>query len=146
MRLGDSTKVGQGNVPLRYGLSAAYDGVPGAVFTVRAARENWTDLKGLGSAGLGLNDATDLAVGAEVAGPRTAADGVVMLRLGYRNRGSPFLYDGHEVKESSVGGGVGIPLGATRAFVDIGLSRVSRTSATIKENAWLLSIGVGIKP
>lgn len=145
MRLGDSTRVGSGRIPFRYGVSAAFDGVPGAVFAVRYASERWSDLRGLGSAALGIADASDLSVGAEAAGPRVGS-GSMMFRLGYRSRGLPFTYLGSDVRESSYGGGIGTPIGGTRAFLDLGLARVARQAAGVKENAWLLSIGVGIKP
>jgi hypothetical protein len=145
MRLGDSTRVGSGRIPLRYGLSVAYDGVPGAVFAVRYAGERWSDLRGLGSASLGIADASDLSVGAEAAGPRVGT-AAMMFRLGYRSRGLPFTYLGDNVREASYGGGVGIPIGGTRAFLDLGLARDARRAAGVKESAWRLSIGVGIKP
>ncbi len=145
MRLGDSTRVGSGRIPLRYGISVAYDGVPGAVFSARYAGERWSDLRGLGSASLGIADASDLSVGAEAAGPRVGS-AAMLFRLGYRSRGLPFTYVGNDVREASYGGGVGVPIGGTRAFLDLGLARAARRAAGVKEDAWLLSIGVGIKP
>ncbi|MCC7194865.1 MAG: hypothetical protein IT356_04845 [Gemmatimonadaceae bacterium] len=145
MRLGDSVRVGSGRVPLRYGASVLYDGVPGAVFAVRYSRERWTDLRGLGSSSLGIADATDFSAGAEAAGPRLGPS-TVTFRLGYRARGLPFTYLGDRVGETMAGGGIGVPLGGTRAFLDLGLARVARRAADVRERAWIMSLGVGIKP
>jgi hypothetical protein len=145
MRIDSATKVGQGTVPFRYGLSASYDGVPGAVFSARFAADKWSDLHGLGSATLGLKDATDMSVGTEIAGPKIAGS-AVLLRAGYRSRGLPFSYGTNPVNESSVSGGAGIPLIGGRANVDVGLTRATRTAGGISEKAWLVSIGVGIRP
>ena len=145
MRLGDSTVVGRGTVPLRYGVSASYDGVPGAVFTGRIGGDRWSDLRGLGSAALGLKDATDMSVGAELAGPRISGS-PVLLRGGYRSRGLPFTYRTSAVNESSTSGGVGIPLIGGRAIIDVGAMHSTRSSGGVSEKSWLLSIGVGIRP
>ncbi len=145
LRLGDSTVVGTGKIPMRMGLTASYDGIPGAVFTGRVARERWTDLRGLGTSELGLEDATDVSAGAEVLGPRIG-NGQMVLRTGYRTRGLPFTFGTTAVKERLVTGGVGIPLGGSRAVIDIGLARATRTAAAISEKAWLVSFGVGIRP
>lgn len=146
MRLGDSTIVGEGKVPFRYGLSAAYDGIPGAVLIAHVGGDKWTDLRGLGSATLGLKDGTDVSLGAEVAGPRVS-EVSSMLRLGWRSRGLPFTYAGSGVTETAMTGGVGIPIIGGRTMVDVGVARVNRSGAgAIREKAWLVSIGVGIRP
>lgn len=145
MRLGDTTLVGSGTIPLRAGLTASYDGLAGTVFTVRVGKERWTDFRGLGSSALGLKDATDVSVGMEVLGPSLGATPMV-IRTGYRVRGLPFTYGTTAVREGSFAGGLGIPVGGSRAMLDLGVSRATRTAATITEKAWLMSIGVGIRP
>lgn len=145
MRLGDSTLTGRGKVPFRYALSVAYDGVPGALFAVRFGGDKWSDLKGLGSSGLGLKDATDLSAGAEIIGPRTGSAAVVF-RAGFRSRGLPFTYQGSAVNETSYAAGTGIPIVGGRAMVDLGFSHASRSLGAINEKAWTVSVGVGIRP
>jgi hypothetical protein len=145
MRLGDSTVVGKGKVPLRYGASAAYDGIPGSIFSVRIGGERWSDLRGLGESTLGLKDATDLALGTEISGPRISGT-PVLFRAGYRSRGLPFAFGANGVSESSLSGGVGMPLIGGRAVVDVGVVRASRTSVGVSEKAWVVSVGVGIRP
>lgn len=145
MRVGDSTNVGEGKVPLRYGVSASYDGVPGAVFSARLGGDRWSDLKGLGSSSLGLKDALDMSVGTEITGPRLSG-APVMFRAGYRTRGLPFTYGSSAVTESSVAGGVGVPVIGGRAIIDFSAVHASRSSGAVAEKSLLLSIGIGIRP
>lgn len=145
MMQGDSTEVGSGRVPLRFGVSATYDGIPGSAFSIRYSHDRWSDLRGLGSATLGLQDASDLSVGAEIAGPRIGT-GVMLVRGGFRTRGLPFTYQGTAVGETSFTGGVGMPIAGNRGFVDVSAARAVRSVSNVSEHAWLLSIGVGIKP
>lgn len=144
-RQGDSTVVGRARIPLRMGVTASYEGVPGAIFSARVARERWSDLEGLGSASLVLEDATDIALGTEVLGPRVGS-AQWLLRGGYRARGLPFGYDGDAVNERTISGGLGIPIGASRGFLDIALARSVRSADVVRERAWVLSVGVGIRP
>lgn len=145
LRLGDSTIVGSGRIPLHLGASASYDGIPGTVFSLHVAKDQWTDLRGLGSESLGIQDATDVAVGTEVAGPRVGGS-QMLVRAGFRTRGLPFTYGTTPVKENSFSTGVGIPIAGTRAIMDLGLVRASRTASSVSEKAWLVSVGIGIKP
>lgn len=145
MRSDDSSVVGSGKVPLRLGVSATFDGIPGAVVSGRVSRDRWTDLAGMGLSTLGLNDATDIAIGTEITGPRMGAN-AVLIRAGYRSRGLPFTYGTSPVNEKSASGGVGVPVFGGRTMIDLGVVRATRTSANISEKAWLLSVGVGIRP
>jgi hypothetical protein len=144
-RQGDSTVVGRAHIPMRMGVTASYEGVPGAIFSARVARERWSDLEGLGSSSLVLEDATDIAFGTEVLGPRVGS-AQWLLRGGYRARGLPFGYDGDAVNERTISGGLGIPIGASRGFLDIALARSVRSADVVRERAWVLSVGVGIRP
>jgi hypothetical protein len=145
MRLGDSAVVGRARVPLHWGVTLAWDGIPGSIFALRLARDRWSDLAGLGSSALGLRDATDLGLGAEIAGPRLR-EAPSFARLGYRSRDLPFLYEGQAVRERALAFGLGVPLAAGRTMIDIGFVRASRAAAGARERAWQLSIGVGIRP
>jgi hypothetical protein len=58
----------------------------------------------------------------------------------------PAGYDGQAVRESSWNGGLGVPVAAGRAVIDLGLVRATRTAPGVTETAWLVSLGVGIRP
>ena len=145
VRMGDSTVLGEGRVPGRYGVGLAFDGVPGTVFSARFNTERWSDLKGLGSTTLQLHDATEAAAGVETVGPHVAGLTTV-LRLGYRDRGLPFSSDANTVKERSVTGGVGLPLARGFMGVDVAVARAVRTSGAVSETGWIVSVGLAIRP
>ena len=145
IRMGDSTVLGEGRVPGRYGVGLAYDGLPGTVFSARFNTERWSDLKGLGSPGLQLHDATEAAAGVETIGPRFGGQTTV-LRLGYRDRGLPFSADANPVKERSINGGVGLPVARGYMAIDLGVAHAVRTSGAISETGWIVSVGLAIRP
>jgi hypothetical protein len=145
MRIGDSTVVGTASVPNRWSLSAAYDGFAGSAVAVRYGRERWSSMDGLGSAGLVIRDAAELAGGLELAGP-TVSGLPMAVRLGYRARDLPFAVGVEKVSEQSFSGGVGIPLASGRGAADLSLARAHRTAVGLGETGWILSIGFSIKP
>ena len=145
VRLGDSTTIGSGKVPSRFGASVAFDGITGSVFALRWSTEKWSDLKGLGSSKLPLHDASELTGGVEIAGPKI--DGVPMgIRFGWRQRDLPFSAGPTVVKEQGYTGGVGIPLGNGRAAIDLGLQFAKRTQGALTENGTIVSVGFSIRP
>jgi hypothetical protein len=145
MRAGDSTVVGTAHVPDRWSASAAYDGFGGSVFAVRYATEKWSSMRGLGSPGLPINDATEFSAGGEIAGPKVS--GVPMaLRLGYRSRDLPFSLDATKVKEQSATAGLGIPFSNGRGSADLSGAPTRRSAGDARETGWILSFGIGIRP
>lgn len=145
MRDGDTTEVGRGRVPLRAAVSALYDGIPGSTFMIRFGTDKWSDMNGLGLATLPMRDATDLSIGTEVTGPRYAG-APTFFRGGFRSRGLPVAYGAAGVNETSYSGGLGVPIASGRGQVDLGIVRATRRAAGISEKAWLVSIGVGVRP
>lgn len=144
-RRGDSTVVGEAKLPDRYSLSLAYDGVPGTNFAVRYSSESWSRMQGLGSARLAVFDATDVGVGAETAGP--AVQGIAStFRLGYRTRQLPFGVGLSRVSETSADAGASLPLASGRTVFDLAVQRAHRTAGSLSENAWIVSVGLSIKP
>jgi hypothetical protein len=156
LKHGDTT-LSNARVPDRLALSAAYLGIRGTSIAIRSAKEQWTDLAGLGSAGLGISDGWDTSVGADVLGPRLAGQSL-QLRAGARWRTLPFdvqpiLSSGAfgepaKVSEKSFSFGAGTTLARGRAGIDVAAIRaMRRSSATaVQENAWTLSVGVTVRP
>lgn len=145
VRIADSTLIGKAHVPSRYGASLGYDGIPGSNFTLRWSTERFSDLKGLGSAGLPLQDVSEVAFGAEIAGPRFSS-GEVAMRAGVRSRDLPFGLPGAPVKELSYGGGLGVPVANGRGMLDLGVARAHRTATGTDETGWIVSVGLSIRP
>jgi hypothetical protein len=145
VRQGDSTVLGRARVPARVGASLGYDGIAGSMFTVHWSRERFGDLKGLGTAGLNIQDATEVGVGAEVSGPKVG-NSEVAFRVGARQRDLPFDLGTSPVKELSYTGGLGIPVAAGKGMLDIGIAHAHRTTVGATETGWVVSVGLSIRP
>lgn len=143
---GDTT-LGRARVPDRLALSAAYVGIRGTSIAVRTARDEWSDLRGLGSSGLRITDGWDTSVGADVLGPRFAGR-ALQLRAGARWRTLPFGVASSDVRERSYSLGAGTLLARGRAALDVAGIRSAReaSGSAARESAWTLSIGVTVRP
>jgi len=145
-RVRDTVKT-QGKVPNRLGLSLRYDGVAGATFAAGIEKQSWSRMIGLGSSQVQAHDATNYHAGAELVGPKLRGL-PTLVRVGYANNQLPFGVDGKMVAESRVTGGVGIPVARDFATLDLSLQRANRTlsGGGAKESAWLLGVGIQIRP
>ena len=143
---GDSTTVGEANVPNRLSVSGAFDGITGTILSVRYGTEKWSAMRGLGSAGLSVFDATEFSAGLETGGPRIGAIPIAV-RLGYRARQLPFGVGAQQVRETEFTGGVGIPLSSGRAALDLSIAHALRSANVgLSETGWIFSLGIAIKP
>jgi hypothetical protein len=141
----DGQSLASADLPSRMGVGVSWIGIPNTTLSVRFDRTRWTQMAALGSTQMSTFDATDLGAGLEVVGPRIAG-GSTALRIGIRDRGLPFGVDGTAVGERTTSGGLSVPLGRSRGQIDLGLQRATRTSSVATEQAWLLSLGFGIRP
>ena len=99
----------------------------------------------LGTAAMSTFDATEIGAGLEVAGPKVA--GIASLvRLGVRDRTLPFGVGTAIVDERAVTGGFGIPVSRGRGQVELAVQRAARRTDGATEQAWLVSLGFGIRP
>jgi len=150
---GDVT-LSRASVPTRFGVSVAYLGIANSAIALRTSYDQWSSLEDLGRPTLRAVDAWDTSVGADVAGPRLGAERVIMLRAGARWRTLPFAVtpvggDGqaHRVRERSFSAGLGTSLARGRAAVDLGVVRATRDAGlAVDERAWILSIGMSVRP
>ena len=146
-RTNDST-LAQGNVPDHVGVSAAYSGISGSVFAVRAAHDKWSSLNSMiETPGQQGHDTWDLSGGAEVPGPRFGSQ-TILLRSGVRTRTLPFEAASTQVTERSLSLGSGLALGRGRMVIDITGVRQWRTSQlpSVQERAWTLSLSLTARP
>jgi phosphotransferase system IIA component len=143
---GDSTTVGEANVPNRLSVSGAFDGITGTILSVRYGTEKWSAMRGLGSAGLSVFDATEFSAGLETGGPRIGAIPMAV-RLGYRARQLPFGVGAQQVSEKEFTGGLGIPLASGRTALDLSIAHALRSANVgLSETGWIFSLGIAIKP
>ena len=135
------------NVPNRLGATLRYDGVPGSIFAVGLERQNWSRMQSLGSTLVQPHDATNWNAGAEVAGPKLLGASL-LLRAGYAMNTLPFGVNGRSVRERRITSGLGVPLARDFASLDFSVQRANRTlgGGGAKESAWLLGVGLQIRP
>ena len=146
MHQGDSTTIGSASVPNRGSASLAYDGIPGTIIAGRYGFEDWSAMKGLGSAGLSVFDATEFSAGIETGGPKVYSI-TMPVRLGFRDRTLPFGIGPQQVRESEITAGAGIPLSSGRVALDLTLAHAHRTAnVAFAETGWIFSLGIAIKP
>ena len=123
----------------------SYDGITGANISARVAHDNWSSLSSIGSSVQGF-DAWDYSVGAEASGPRVMQR-IIVMRAGARFRTLPFGFNGQKVSETSLMGGVGVPLARDRAALDFPVQRAARSAGgDIKERGLILSFGLRVTP
>jgi hypothetical protein len=132
-------------VPGRIGFGATYFGIPGITLYGRVDQTKWSDLDGIANDSLPAFDATEVSVGIEALGPKLF-DASTSFRAGFRDRTLPFGVSGNVVNERGIAFGVGLPLARGRAQVDLGGQRMMRRTPGATENAWIFSVGFGIRP
>jgi opacity protein-like surface antigen len=145
-RFADTTYA-KAKVPNRLGVGLRYDGIPGSTFAIGIDHQDWTRMQELGSSLVTTRDATNWHVGGETEGPQIR--GMPMLvRAGYARNALPFGVEGKWVNESRYSTGVGIPVARDQASIDFSAQWANRTLAGggAKETAWLIGIGVQIRP
>ena len=145
-RIRDTVRV-SGAVPRRLGMAVRYEGIPGSVFAVGVEQLRWSDMASMGSAVLRTQDATNWHAGAEVAGPRLR--GVpVLVRAGMARSALPFGTAALAVRETRASAGLGVPIARESATLDLSVQRAVRTPSTgaAREQAWLLGIGLQVRP
>ncbi len=142
----NDTILGRADIPDSYSFAVRFDGVPGASFAARAERTLWSSLSTLGSATATAVDAWDYSIGLEAtATPGRAAP--VLYRAGYRDRGLPFVANGRAIKERSFSAGASLPLSGERAGLDLAVWRaVRRAALATDESAWVISVGLTVRP
>lgn len=139
--------VQQAKVPGRLGLGVLYQGLEGVVLAASVEQIEWSAMNGLGSAAAEAQDATNWAVGLEFVGGMLRR-APVLWRVGYGARDLPFLLRGMPVTETALHSGVGIPIAAEFATLDLALQRSFRRvqGDAAQENAWGITAGLTIRP
>jgi len=145
-RIRDTTRA-SGTVPARLGGTLRFDGIPGSSFAVGFEQVKWSDMQTMASSRTSASDVTNYYGGAELAGPRFR--GIpVLVRAGYARNQLPYSIGAAVVKESRFSGGLGIPVARDNASLDLSIQRANRSMAgsTAREAAWLLGIGMQVRP
>jgi len=145
LRVADTVRTEAG-VPSRFGFAARVDAIAGVALMASAERNAWSRLNGLGTASSNALDTWEYAGGVEFAGQRTR-NAQWAYSLGYRQRDLPFAAAGAAVSEKIISGGVSVPVSGPRATLDLAVQRAARDAAgSTSERAWLLSVGLTVRP
>ncbi len=144
--VGDSV-VGRGRVPDRLGIALRYSGIRGSVFAAGVQQQRWSGMAGLGTPDMSVRDGLTWHAGAEVEGPRLR-EVPLLVRAGVARRQLPFGVRGQWVDEWHWSTGLGLPIAQDRASLDLSAQRASRRLAggEARERAWLLGIGLQVRP
>lgn len=146
---GDSVLT-RATVPDRLSAGLAYRGIQGAVFAVNIDHSKWTSMQKLGSSLLQTHDATNWSTGAEITTGKLRGT-PILLRVGTAKNTLPFGLNGGTVSEMQFSGGAALALtnpGRDQAVLDFSIARANRklSGSTAKEGAWLLGIGLQVRP
>lgn len=141
----DEAPLGEANVPSRYGVGISYFGITGSTLSARYERTAWSEMDALGTSQMTTFDATEIGVGLDVAGPRIGGT-PSLVRIGFRDRGLPFGWNGEQVDERAFTGGVSVPMARGRVSLDLNLQRAERSAAGVTERSWFVGVGLGIRP
>lgn len=144
------TVLTKANIPDRIGAGVMYTGFAGSVFAFNIDNTKWSNMQKLGSSLLQTHDATNWALGGEVSTARLRGS-PVMVRAGVGKNTLPFGVNGGTVTEQRLSGGASLAVtsaGRDQAVLDFSLTRANRklSGSTAKEAAWLLGIGLQIRP
>jgi hypothetical protein len=141
------TIVSRASAPTRTGVALRYDGIVGSVFAVGIEQIAWSDMTSLGSTTTTASDAMNWHAGAEVAGPKFRGL-PLLVRAGYARNALPFGTVGQTARENRLSAGLGVPVAGEDATLDLSVQRASRTmsGSAFTESAWLLGIGIQIRP
>lgn len=136
-----------GKVPSALGASLRFDGIPGSLFVVALEQVAWSRLRGIGSNLTTAQDARNWRFGAETAGPRWRGL-PILVRAGYAINQLPFSISAERVRETRWSTGLGLPLARELGTLDLSLQRANRSlpGTTARESAWLLGIGLQVRP
>ncbi len=134
-----------GKAPNRLGASVNFDGIPGSMLSVRVSREQWSRMGPLGTAALLVHDATEIAAGVDVAGPKVQGT-ATQFRFGARTRDLPFGVNGSFVSEQTFALGGGLTFARGWASLDASLQRAQRKAGALREQGTMLSVGLTVRP
>lgn len=144
------TVLTRAHIPDRLAAGVLYTGFAGSSFAFNVDNTKWSSMQSLGTSLLQTHDATNWSLGGEVPTGRVRGT-PVMLRAGAGKNTLPFGINGGTVSEQRIAGGAAVAItsgGRDQAVLDFSVTRANRklSGSTAKEGAWLLGIGIQIRP
>jgi hypothetical protein len=144
----DSSRVGRIDLPYTFGFGVRWRARPKLELASQAVMKTWSAANSdfLEQGGTGADNTVEVALGGEYT-PDPQRPGRRPLRFGARYGTLPFLLvPGEQPHELGVSIGTGIRFAQDRAGIDLGLEHVWRSAGEFSERAFLLNLGVTVRP
>jgi hypothetical protein len=144
----DSTRVSQVDLPYALGLGVRWKASPRLDLATQGIFRTWSGANSdlLASGGIGAENTFEAAVGGEYIGdPRRPYRRPI--RFGAHYVTLPFpVQPGVQPREFGVSLGSGVRFAQGRAGVDLAVEHLWRSAGDFKERAFVISVGVGVRP
>jgi hypothetical protein len=144
----DSARVGRVDLPYSFGLGLRWRAVPKLELGSQVLVRTWSGANSdlLAQGGNGADNTVEVALGGEYT-PDPRRPSRRPLRFGARYGTLPFLLvPGKQPHEFGVSAGTGVRFAQDRAGIDLGLEHVWRSAGSYSEQAFLLNVGVTVRP
>lgn len=144
----DSSRVGRIDLPYTFGFGVRWRARPRLELASQAVVKTWSAANSdfLAQGGTGADNTVEVALGGEYT-PDPQRPGRRPVRFGARYGTLPFLLvPGEQPHELGVSVGTGIRFAQDRAGIDLGLEHVWRSAGEFSERAFLLNVGVTVRP
>jgi hypothetical protein len=144
----DSARVSQVDLPYSLGVGVRWKASSRLDLATHGTFHTWSGANSdlLASGGTGADNTFETAIGAEYIGdPRRPYRRPI--RVGARYATLPFpLQPGVQPKEFGVSLGSGVRFAQDRAGIDLAVEHLWRSAGDFKERAFVISVGVGVRP
>jgi hypothetical protein len=144
----DSASVSRIDLPFTFGLGLRWQLRPKLALASQGLFRTWSGANSdlLAQGGTGADNTFEVAFGGEFT-PDVKRPSRKPLRFGVRYGSLPFpLVIGEQAHEFGVSIGSGVRFAQERAGIDLGLERIWRAAGPYSERAFLVSVGVTVRP
>lgn len=144
----DSTRVGQVDLPYSFGFGVRWRPLQSLDLATTVIARTWSGANSdlLAQGGTGSENTVQVAVGGELT-PDLRRPNRRPIRFGVRYGTLPFLLvPGEQPTEFGVSLGSGVRFAQQRAGIDLGLEHVWRSAGVYSERAFLVTLGVTVRP
>jgi hypothetical protein len=144
----DSASVSRVDLPFTFGLGLRWQVRPKLALASQGLFRTWSGANSdlLEQGGTGADNTFEVAFGGEFT-PNVKEPSKKPLRFGARYGSLPFpLVIGEQAHEFGVSIGSGLSFAQERAGIDLGVEHVWRSAGAFSERAFLVSVGVTVRP
>ncbi|HEX2250337.1 MAG TPA: hypothetical protein VHH32_08295 [Gemmatimonadales bacterium] len=144
----DSIRVGTVDLPYSFGLGVHWQPSDQLGLSTQSILRTWSAANSdlIEQGGIGAENTIEVAVGAEYT-PDPRQPSRRPIRVGARYRQLPFpLIAGSQGHEVGISAGSGIRFAQQRGGIDLALEHVWRSEEVYSERAFILSLGVSVRP